>query len=276
MVCSSLLWTLIAPALAWNYEQPWDKSIDLADTCNYWACVQKAESLSKSVAFSATLLAGICAIQSSFPKKIQTALLDHWLDPSNDIWTPQGMVASSSYLQTQIAARVSLNWMCSNAPKQSKLGPPAKRWADNVQKLLNALPVGAQRQHIEMFLKSALPIVEKVRAARCADPGVWLAMAPQLLPIMPNNEWTRYDLLPVRTPTAKLSASVCGKNHRALARLYAPTLTQTIDALTTDEEWANPGMIRQLVAKTYAAAKTTSIHAEQFELPADVGGELFF
>ena len=84
-----LLWTLITPVLAWNYEQPWGKSIDVAETCNYWSRVQKAESLSKSVAFSSTLLAGICAIQSSFPKKIQTALLDHWLDPANDIWTPK-------------------------------------------------------------------------------------------------------------------------------------------------------------------------------------------
>ncbi len=270
-----LQWTLMAPLLAWNYQQVWHKSINLADILNHWARIQRDESRTKGMEFSEALLGGLAHLFDAFPKKVQMCLLDYWLEPTNDLWVVQRLFTSSAYFQSQTNARIWVNHLCTNAPKQGKGASPLKRWAANLQMGMAALQPSLHPQVIEAFLLKDLPAVEKIRAARCADPSAWVKLAPKLLPLLPNNEWTRYDLLPVRTPTRSLSAAACGKTHRELARLYAPNLTRTIDAVTTNEEWADPAMIRQLVKQTYAASSTSGIQAEQFDLPADMGRDLF-
>lgn len=270
-----LQWTLFVPMLAWNYEQVWHKSIELADVCNHWARIQESEGRPRAVEFTEILLGGLCDLFPLFPKKARLGLLEYWLNPANELWLAPVMISSSTYFLSQINARTLLNRLCTMAPKQGKGASASKRWATNLQASMAKMPSRLHPQIIAGFLMKDLPAVEKIRAARCAEPSTWIQLAAHLLPLLPDNEWTRYDLLPVRTPTTSLSAAACGKTHRELARIYAPTLTQTIDAVTTDEDWAAPAMIRQLVAKTYATATTPGTPAEQFDLPNDVGGNLF-
>lgn len=270
-----LQWTLFVPMLAWNYEQVWHKSIQLADVCNHWVRIQESEGRPRAVEFSEILLGGLCDLFPLFPKKAQLALLEYWLSPTNELWLAPMMMPSSTYFSSQINARTLLNRLCTMAPKQGKGASASKRWAANLQESMGKMPLRLHPQIVAGFLMKDLPPTEKIRAARCAAPNTWVNLADDLLALLPDNEWTRYDLLPVRTPTTSLSAAACGKTHRELARIYAPTLTQTIDAITTDEDWADPAMIRQLVAKTYATATAPGTHAEQFDLPNDVGGDLF-
>lgn len=270
-----LQWTLFVPMLAWNYEQVWHKSIQLADVCNHWVRIQESAGRPKAVEFSEILLDGLCDLFSVFPKKAQLGLLEYWLNPANELWLAPMMMPSSTYFSSQINARTLINRLCTMAPKQGKGASASKRWAANLQASMAKMPSRLHPQIVAGFLMKDLPAVEKIRAARCAEPSTWINLADHLLPLLPDNEWTRYDLLPVSAPTTSLSAAACGKTHRELARLYAPTLTQTIDAVTTDEEWSDPAMIRRLVQQTYASAKAPGIHAEQFDLPSDVAGDLF-
>lgn len=266
----------MAPVLAWGYEQHWRKSIDLdIVVLRHRYRLDNLERV-QSVETSTACLEVTSALMDNFPKPACEKLLAFWLDPQRPIWLPDRLQSSSILVSRQAGAWESLALMSAAYPGRAKVSSPSKRWAANLQACMAVMPTNVQALYIEHFLDSPMSKVDMIRGARCAHPAAWLKLSQKLLPLLPNNEWTRYDLLPACKPSASYTPDAAGRLNRGLAELYAPTLTQTLSALASDADWANPAFMRGLVDQTYRNQKGLPVpKQEAFELPADLDEGLF-
>ena len=200
---------------------------------------------------STACLAVTSALMDRFPKSAYEALLNFWMDKKRPIWIPDRLQQASLLVSKQAGAWESLARMAAAHPSRKKDNFPSKRWAANLQACMAVMPINVQALYIEHFLASSMSRVDMIRGARCAHAPAWLKLSEKLLPLLPNNEWTRYDLLPACIAKNSVHADVAGRVNRELATLYAPALTHMLCSLASDADWSDPTYMRGLVDQTY-------------------------
>lgn len=269
------LWTLV-PILAWGYEQHWRKRIDLPVMALRHAHALSGLDRAASVQASTDTLDITHSLLSSLPKSACETLLNFWLNPERSIWLPDRLQAASMLVSRQAGAWEALATMASSNSSRGKSSSPSKRWSTHLQACMAVMPTNVQALYIEHFLDSGMSRVDMLRGARCAHASAWLKLSAKLLPLMPNNEWTRYDLLPQCRPSNTFNNDAAGQINRELAELYAPTLTTTLLSLTSDENWADTAFMRRLVDQTYRSENGLALPAQEaFALPDDLNEGLF-
>ena len=185
------------------------------------------------------------ALREEFAEKDLRCLASFWQDDNADVLWSRPADFTNNKLATWCTAAVRLGLLHEHLTAVGiKEGSPGKpswplRWSRCAGEAISEMNTEQQARCIEHWTTTPLSPTYILRACRNASAPTWLLDGVQaaLVPLLPENELTRWQMLPWTAPESSREASSFRKENQALTRAYCPLASDILEMTTTPEMW---------------------------------------